>query len=155
MTWRQTMFDVQYRLGRPIWDTPPPDQLRDAIEGPDRLPAGHALDVGCGTGTNVTYLAQFLSQIVDYQDVDLARRAILATLLARNLHADGDDYDDSYLEGVQLSGVKLVPSAISEDYSLSEGSSDGIKLPTFDGDHKGDGGKTQRGPLDEAIHNVT
>lgn len=57
MTWRQTMFDVQYRLGRPIWDTPPPDQLRDAIEGPDRLPAGHALDVGCGTGTNVTYLA--------------------------------------------------------------------------------------------------
>lgn len=58
MTWRQTMFDVQYRLGRPIWDTPPPEQLRDAIEGPDRLPVGHALDVGCGTGTNVTYLAQ-------------------------------------------------------------------------------------------------
>ena len=72
---------------------------------------------------------QFLSQIVDYQDPELHRRAILATLLARNLHVDGDDYDDSYLEGVQLSGVKLVPSAINEDHSLSEGSSDGHQAP--------------------------
>ncbi|PTR24203.1 type I restriction enzyme R subunit [Rhodococcus sp. OK519] len=97
---------------------------------------------------------QFLSQIVDYQDADLPRRAILATLLARNLHADGDDYDDSYLEGVQLSGVKLVPSAIGEDYSLSEGNSDGIKLPTFDGEHKGGGATPPRGPLAEAIDKV-
>lgn len=97
---------------------------------------------------------QFLSQIVDYQDLDLARRAILATLLARNLHSDGEDYDDSYLEGVQLSGVKLVPAAIGEDHSLSEGSSEGIKLPTFDGEHKGGVGTPQRGPLDEAIDKV-
>lgn len=97
---------------------------------------------------------QFLSQIVDYQDPDLHRRAILATLLARNLHTDGEDYDDSYLEGVQLSGVKLVPAAIGEDHSLSEGSTEGIKLPTFDGEHKGGGGSPQRGPLNEAIDKV-
>lgn len=97
---------------------------------------------------------QFLSQIVDYQDPELHRRAILATLLARNLHADGEDYDDSYLEGVQLSGVKLVPAAIGEDHSLSEGSSEGIKLPSFDGKHKGGAGTPQRGPLDEAIDKV-
>lgn len=97
---------------------------------------------------------QFLSQIVDYQDADLARRAILATLLARNLRTDGEDYDDSYLEGVQLSGVKLVPSAIGEDHSLSEGSSEGIKLPTFDGEHEGGEAISQRGPLDEAIDKV-
>jgi len=96
---------------------------------------------------------QFLSQIVDYQDVDLHKRAILATLLARNLHLDGKEYDDSYLEGVQLSGVKFVPSAISEDHSLSEGSHDGIKLPEFDGEHQM-GGTTPRGPLDEAIDRV-
>ena len=96
---------------------------------------------------------QFLSQIVDYQDPDLHRRAILATLLARNLHVDGDDYDDSYLEGVQLSGVKLVPSAINEDHSLSEGSSDGIKLPDFAGEHKSVNAP-KRGPLDEAIDKV-
>jgi type I restriction enzyme R subunit len=96
---------------------------------------------------------QFLSQIVDYQDPELHRRAILATLLGRNLHTDGNDYDDSFLEGVQLSGVKLVPSAINEDHSLSEGSSEGIRLPDFDGEHKG-GAMPKRGPLDEAIDKV-
>lgn len=96
---------------------------------------------------------QFLSQIVDYQDPELHRRAILATLLGRNLHADGDDRDDSFLEGVQLSGVKLVPSAIEEDHSISEGSGDGIKLPIFDGEYGGSAAP-KRGPLDEAIDKV-
>ena len=96
---------------------------------------------------------QFLSQIVDYQDPDLHRRAILTTLLARNLHVDGDEHDDSYLEGVQLSGVKLVPSAINEDRSLSEGSSESIKLPNFDGEHKS-AGAPKLGPLGEAIDKV-
>ncbi|MFD5277521.1 type I restriction endonuclease subunit R [Pseudarthrobacter sp. NPDC058362] len=96
---------------------------------------------------------QFLSQIVDYQDPELHRRAILATLLGRNLHADGDDRDDSFLEGVQLSGVKLVPSAIEEDHSLSEGSRDGIRLPIFDGEHSGSA-TPKKGPLDEAIDKV-
>ncbi|MGB6005586.1 MAG: DEAD/DEAH box helicase family protein [Ornithinimicrobium sp.] len=96
---------------------------------------------------------QFLSQIVDYQDPELHRRAILGTLLARNLHTDGNDYDDSYLEGVQLTGVKLVPSSIEEDHSLSEGRGGGIKLPEFDGEYKS-GSTPPRGPLDEAIDKV-
>ncbi|PPF26279.1 MULTISPECIES: type I restriction endonuclease subunit R [unclassified Rathayibacter] len=96
---------------------------------------------------------QFLSQIVDYQDPEMHRRAILATLLGRNLHADGDDRDDSFLEGVQLSGVKLVPSAIEEDHSISEGSGDGIELPIFDGEYGGSAAP-RRGPLDEAIDKV-
>lgn len=96
---------------------------------------------------------QFLSQIVDYQDPELHRRAILATLLGRNLHADGDDRDDSFLEGVQLSGVKLVPSAIREDHSISDGSGDGIRLPIFDGEYGGSAAP-KRGPLDEAIDKV-
>jgi type I restriction enzyme R subunit len=96
---------------------------------------------------------QFLSQIVDYQDPELHRRAILATLLGRNLHADGDDRDDTFLEGVQLSGVKLVPSAIEEDHSISEGSGEGIRLPAFDGERAGSAAP-KRGPLDEAIDKV-
>ncbi|GAB2835463.1 type I restriction endonuclease subunit R [Streptomyces daliensis] len=96
---------------------------------------------------------QFLSQIVDYQDPELHRRAILATLLGRNLHTDGNDHDDSFLEGVQLSGVKLVPSAINEDHSVSEGSGEGIKLPIFDGEHMGSAAP-KRGPLEEAIDKV-
>lgn len=55
---RQLLFDVLYRLGRPVWDIPPPDHLRSAVEGADALAPGHALDVGCGTGTNVIYLAK-------------------------------------------------------------------------------------------------
>jgi len=96
---------------------------------------------------------QFLSQIVDYQDPMLHRRAILATLLGRNLHLDGNDYDDSYLAGVQLSGVKLVPSAINSDYSLTEGSGVGLKIPSFDGEHTSSPTPV-RGPLDEAIEKV-
>jgi len=96
---------------------------------------------------------QFLSQVVDYQDPELHRRAILATLLGRNLHADGNDYDDSFLEGVQLSGVKLVPSGIEEDHSLGEGSSEGIRLPIFEGEHAGSATPI-RGPLEEAIDKV-
>jgi len=96
---------------------------------------------------------QFLSQIVDYQDPDLHKRAILATLLSRNLHMEGNQYDDSYLEGVQLSGVQLVPSAINEDHSLTEGSSEAMDLPSFDGEFRS-GQIPTKGPLAEVIARV-
>ena len=96
---------------------------------------------------------QFLSQIVDYQDPNLHKRAILATLLSRNLHMDGKQYDDSYLEGVQLSGVQLVPSAINEDHSLSEGNDEAMELPGFDGEFRG-GQTPTKGPLAEVIERV-
>ena len=59
----------------------------------------------------------------------------------------------SSIPGVQLSGVKLVPSAISEDHSLTQGSTDAIKLPEFEGERRGSGTPV-RGPLDEAIERV-
>lgn len=96
---------------------------------------------------------QFLSQIVDYRDADLHKRAILATLLSRNLHMTSEQYDDSYLEGVQLSGVVHIPSAIEEDHSLNEGSGEGINLPGFDGEFQGEIAPA-RGPLGEAIDRV-
>ena len=99
---------------------------------------------------------QFLSQIVDYQDLDLHRRAILSTLLARNLHVGDTEHDeDDYMAGVQLSGVQFVPEHISVDYGLTEGSTDGLTLPTFDGERGGGNGSSpDRGPLDEAIKTV-
>lgn len=96
---------------------------------------------------------QFLSQIVDYQDPDLHKRAILATLLSRNLHMEGNQYDDSYLEAVQLSGVQLVPSVINEDHSLSEGSDEAMVLPGFDGEYRGSQ-TPAKGPLTEVIERV-
>ena len=50
-------WDLAYRFGAP-WDSgTSPDELKGLVEG-GRLKVGKALDIGCGTGTNVLYLAQ-------------------------------------------------------------------------------------------------
>jgi SAM-dependent methyltransferase len=55
--WR---FTLSYLRGITPWDTgvTPPELVR-VVEGagPEHLPPGRALDLGCGTGTNVLYLA--------------------------------------------------------------------------------------------------
>jgi SAM-dependent methyltransferase len=48
-----------YRTGRTPWDTGvTPPELVELIEGPSAVAPGRALDLGCGTGTNVRYLAE-------------------------------------------------------------------------------------------------
>lgn len=52
-------FTLAYLRGTTPWDTGvSPPELVEAIEGEDALPQGRALDLGCGTGTNVLYLAR-------------------------------------------------------------------------------------------------
>ena len=61
-------------FGRPPWDTGiSPPELTAVIEGPHALPAGSALDLGCGTGTNALYMAAHGWQVTG---VDFALRAI-------------------------------------------------------------------------------
>lgn len=98
---------------------------------------------------------QFLSQIVDYDDEDLRLRAVLMTLLARNLHLTPEEYDSSYMDGVQLGGVKLVPEKVNADYRVdfAWGNDVAIELPTFTTEHGGIGTKP-RGPLEDAIEQV-
>lgn len=59
---KQTLFRVFYRIGFTPWDGHPLAQsVRDLIEGTRdaaALPAGSALEVGCGTGDCSIYLAQ-------------------------------------------------------------------------------------------------
>lgn len=52
---KRFFFIIQY-LGKPRWDTgvTPPE----LVEMINRVPPGYALDIGCGTGTNVIKLAQ-------------------------------------------------------------------------------------------------
>ncbi len=55
---RRILYEVFYLRGRPPWDsgiTPP--EVVQVIEVEHFTP-GRALDIGCGTGTNVLYLAQ-------------------------------------------------------------------------------------------------
>jgi SAM-dependent methyltransferase len=56
--WRRLSYALAYRTGRTPWDTGiTPPEVVDLIEGAEALPPGRALDLGCGTGTNVAYLA--------------------------------------------------------------------------------------------------
>jgi SAM-dependent methyltransferase len=51
-------FTQMYLEGPVPWDSGiSPPELLEAIQGPAALPAGRALDVGCGTGTNSLTLA--------------------------------------------------------------------------------------------------
>ena len=55
---RRLFFTFYYWFTHPPWDTNiTPPELVELIEK-QKMPAGRALDLGCGTGTNVIYLAQ-------------------------------------------------------------------------------------------------
>lgn len=68
------MYQVFYRIGFTPWDghalSP---TMRDLIEGPAALPAGTALDIGCGTGDSSIYLARHGWQV---SGVDVAAKAL-------------------------------------------------------------------------------
>ena len=69
-------WDLAYRSGAP-WDFgSPPDELVELVEG-GYLKPGRALDIGCGTGTSVTYLA---SKGFDAYGLDISRVAIRKAL---------------------------------------------------------------------------
>lgn len=69
-SWR---FDLYYLLGQTPWDTQvTPPEVVDLVAG-GGMPAGQALDLGCGTGTNCIYLARHGWQAVG---VDFSATAI-------------------------------------------------------------------------------
>ena len=94
MSSRQLLFKTLYRLGFTPWDGHPlPTSLKDLIEGETALPAGTALDIGCGTGDNSIYVAKHGWQVtgVDFvaRAVDKARaKAAAANLEIRFEQAD-------------------------------------------------------------------
>ena len=67
-------FEFAYLFGSKPWDSGiSPPELIEVVEGPKALPAGRALDIGCGTGTNCKY---FLDHGWDVTGVDYVPRAI-------------------------------------------------------------------------------
>ena len=81
MSSKHTLFRLFYRLGFTPWDGHPiAKNLQDLVE---ELPAGKALDLGCGTGDSSIYLAQHGWKVtgVDYvpQALEKARAKAAAT----------------------------------------------------------------------------
>jgi len=94
---RRMTFNLWY-FRHPPWDTGiSPPELMEFI---DSHPAGRALDLGCGTGTNVVTLAQDGWQVTG---VDFASRAISIArrkVQAASVHADLRVGDVTRLDGI-------------------------------------------------------
>jgi len=95
----------------------------------------------------------FLSQIVDYRDPELHRRAILAGLLVRNLHTSAliETIDTS---SVELTGLAVVAHAIDEDHSISTADATDLEASIYDGNRTGVGQTPEQIALREAIDQV-
>lgn len=79
-------YRAMYRVGFKPWDSGiPPPELKELIEGPEARTAGKALDLGCGTGTNVLYMAQHGWDVTGIDFVPKALNAARAKAKAANL----------------------------------------------------------------------
>lgn len=69
-------YRVMYAVGATPWDGhDTPLELLQLVEGDDAVPAGRALDLGCGTGADAVHLAQRGWKVTAVDDVAKALRA--------------------------------------------------------------------------------
>jgi SAM-dependent methyltransferase len=81
-------FRFGYRFGSKPWDSGvSPPELIEVIEGARRLPAGRALDLGCGSGTTSVYMASQGWQVTGVDFVPRAIRVARAKVAAARLSA--------------------------------------------------------------------
>lgn len=75
LRWYQMVYRFMYRLGlSTVWKRDAPSaELVALVEGAEALPAGRALDLGCGTGTDTIYLATHGWEVTG---VDLTPKAV-------------------------------------------------------------------------------
>jgi SAM-dependent methyltransferase len=96
---RRLFFNWRYLFGRPPWDSGvPPPELLSFIQG---HPPGRAIDLGCGTGTNVLILAQNGWDVtgVDYSPLAIRRAR-------RKIAQDGREADLRVYDVTNLSAIE-------------------------------------------------
>lgn len=67
------VYRLMYAVGFTPWDGVVATELNRIIEGPDALPPGRALDLGCGKGTKAIYMA---GHSWDVTGIDMVPRAL-------------------------------------------------------------------------------
>jgi ubiquinone/menaquinone biosynthesis C-methylase UbiE len=100
MASKHTLFRLFYRLGFTPWDGHPIAQnLQDLVT---ELPAGSALDLGCGTGDSSIYLAQHGWKVtgVDYVPQALDKARVKATAIRTQVNFVRADVTRLSQEGV-------------------------------------------------------
>src|SRR5699024_7921759 len=129
------------------------DHMRDARLKLDK----EAYEEGKSFRANLIKYAhawEFLSQIVNFQDALLHKRAIVAGLLSKNLNLERQDDDDDYTVGIELVGVAVEPIADAIDLGLAGEDINGeLELPGFDGRPVGENSPVQAA-FDEAVDGV-
>lgn len=117
----RTNWETHYETGNTPWDsrvTPPEVQ---AFWRSGRLPhSGLAIDVGCGPGTNVGYLARLGLTVIG---TDLAGRALN---LARHRHRDASPELRARMSFVQSDVTQLPFTYAYADYMLDIGCFHGL-----------------------------
>lgn len=83
------IYELFYFLRVVPWDQPWTAQAIKALgEGPDALPAGRALDLGCGRGRNAIYLAQHGWHVTGVDGVERALRTARSRAATAGVQAD-------------------------------------------------------------------
>ena len=99
---KRVLYDLLYRIGAP-WDGPQRPELVALVESgvltPARLQPGRAIDLGCGTGANLRYLARhgFDATGVDFSPVALG-------IARKRAAADGTHASVRFVEGDLTAG---------------------------------------------------
>jgi SAM-dependent methyltransferase len=104
------IYEALYRIGFLPWERGEvPVELRALTEGADALPAGRALDLGCGTVTHAVYLAARGWQVTAIDNVERALRRARDRAAARGVTVNWVIGDVSRLPQLELAaGFTLV-----------------------------------------------
>lgn len=95
---RRLWFMTAYAFTKPRWDTGiTPPEVIEVIEK-QKLSAGRALDLGCGTGTNSIYLAQHGWQVVGVDYIAQAVETAKQKAAAAGVKADFFQGDVTHLD---------------------------------------------------------
>ena len=98
------VYRLMYAVGFTPWDRAVAIPLRELIEGPDALPPGRALDLGCGMGTKSVYMA---THGWDVTGVDFVPRALKEA--RRRAQAAGVKVDFREGDVTRLGDLGLTP----------------------------------------------